>query len=125
MQKSARVAVATKDGLAVSEHFGHAKLFHVYDVDADGHRLVEKREVAHYCLGGSSDQGALAGILAAVADCEAVLVAKIGDGPTEKLKVKGIVGLGDYAWEAIGEALAHYHAGRDAHLAALAEDPAA
>ncbi|CAL95398.1 conserved hypothetical protein [Azoarcus olearius] len=119
MQEQARVAVATKDGLAVSEHFGHAKVFHVYDVDTAGARPVEKREVAHYCLGGSSDQGALAGILAAVADCEAVLVAKIGDGPTEKLKAKGIAGVGDYAWEAIDEALAHYYAARAAHRAAL------
>lgn len=119
MQKSARVAVATKDGIAVSEHFGHAKLFHVYDVEASGHRLVEKREVAHYCLGGSSDQGALAGILATVADCEAVLVAKIGDGPTEKLKARGIAGTGDYAWEEIGEALTNYLAERGRHLAAV------
>ncbi|NMG67798.1 dinitrogenase iron-molybdenum cofactor biosynthesis protein [Azoarcus indigens] len=110
--KPLRVAVASKEGVAVSEHFGHAKTFHIYDVEAGGHRLVETREVAHYCLGGSSDQGALAGILEAVADCKAVLVAKIGDGPTAKLAARGVEGVADYAWEEIGAALSAYAASR-------------
>ncbi len=32
------------------------------------------------------------GILAAIRDCRAVLVAKIGDGPTEKLSAVGVAG---------------------------------
>jgi len=106
-----RVAVATREGLAVSEHFGHAKAFHVYELSRDACRLLEQREVRHYCLGGHSDKTAMADILETIADCSAVFVAKIGDGPVEKLAARGITAVSDYAWEAIEPALLDY-AGR-------------
>ncbi|MDO9105126.1 MAG: NifB/NifX family molybdenum-iron cluster-binding protein [Methylovulum sp.] len=77
-----RLAVASKEGLAISEHFGHAKQFRIYQADPDCCELLETREVAHYCLGQHSDQTAMAGILESIKDCHAVFVAKIGDGPT-------------------------------------------
>lgn len=49
-----RVAVASKEGRAISEHFGHTRAFYIYDLTTDGHLLVEQREVHNYCLGGSS-----------------------------------------------------------------------
>lgn len=103
-----RVAVATKEGVVVSEHFGHAKVFHVYDLSADGCRLVEQRQVRHYCLGGSSDKTAMAQILETIQDCAAVFVAKIGDGPVEKLAARGITAVADYAWEEIEVSLQDY-----------------
>jgi predicted Fe-Mo cluster-binding NifX family protein len=103
-----RVAVATREGAAVSEHFGHAKAFHIYELSADQCRLLEQRQVSHYCLGGSSDKTALAEILEAIKDCDAVFVAKIGDGPTEKLAARGISAVADYAWEAIEASLMDY-----------------
>ena len=39
---------------------------------------------------------------------QAVLVAKIGDGPTEKLRAIGVAAVSDYAWELIDEALLAY-----------------
>ena len=107
-----RVAVATKEGVVVSEHFGHAKSFQVYDLSEDGCRLVERREVRHYCLGGSSDKSAMAEILDTIQDCAAVFVAKIGDGPTEKLAARGITAVAEYAWEAIEPSLHDYAARR-------------
>lgn len=106
-----RVAVATKEGVAVSEHFGHAKAFHVYDLTPEACQLVEKREVRHYCLGGHSDKTAMADILETIKDCSAVFVAKIGDGPIEKLAARGITAVAEYAWEEIEPALLDY-AGR-------------
>lgn len=103
-----RIAVASQEGLAVSEHFGHAKRFFIYELDGETARLLEQREVSHYCLGGSSDKSALAQILDTIADCQAVLVAKIGDGPTEKLAAKGITAVSDYAWEEIEPSLIDY-----------------
>jgi len=103
-----RVAVATKEGLAVNEHFGHAKTFHVYDLTPDSCRLVGQRRVRHYCLGGSSDKTAMADILETIKDCAAVFVAKIGDGPTEKLAARNITAVPDYAWEAIEPAVLDY-----------------
>jgi predicted Fe-Mo cluster-binding NifX family protein len=109
-----RVAVASKEGRAVSEHFGHAKVFHIYDVVDQACRLVAVRHVDHYCLGGHSDKNAMAGILQAVSDCQAVFVAKIGDGPTDKLRARGIEAVSDYAWEEIEPSLLAYAARRNA-----------
>jgi len=100
-----RVAVASKDGMAINEHFGHAKLFWIYDLDNEGCWFREKRDVDHYCLGGYSDKSATPKILNTISDCKAVFVAKIGDGPTEKLKNKGIKAISEYTWEGIEESL--------------------
>ncbi len=115
MSSKVRYAVASKEGLAISEHFGHAKMFFVYDVRENECRLVEKREVSHYCLGGHSDKSALSDILETIKDCSAVFVAKIGDGPTGKLAARGITAVADYAWEEIAPSLLNYcanHEGR-------------
>lgn len=103
-----RVAVASKDGLSINEHFGHAKLFWVYDLDWEGCWFKEKRDVDHYCLGGYGDKSALTKILTTISDCNAVFVAKIGDGPTEKLAAKGIKAISDYTWEEIEDSLKDY-----------------
>ena len=92
----------------VSEHFGHAKSFHIYELSAAGCRLTEQRQVRHYCLGGSSDKTAMAEILDTIEDCDAVFVAKVGDGPTEKLAARGITAVSEYAWEEIEPSLQDY-----------------
>lgn len=108
MEFPVKVAVATKEGRAVSEHFGHARRFAIWEVSPLAARMVEEREVAHYCLSGEGDASAMPGILMAIRDCHAVLVAKIGDGPTEKLRAIGVAAVSDYAWEPIEESLLDY-----------------
>lgn len=108
MSETHKLAVATKEGLAISEHFGHAKEFWIYAVTSDECTFVEKREVEHYCLGNSSSKTAMEKILVTINDCEAVFVAKIGDGPTEKLAAIGVTAVADYAWETIPESLIDY-----------------
>lgn len=81
---------------------------HIYELTAEVCRLLEQREVRHYCLGGASDKTAMADILETIKDCAAVFVAKIGDGPTEKLAARGITAVSDYAWENIEPALLDY-----------------
>lgn len=103
-----KLAVASKEGLAISEHFGHAKQFRIYEVAPETCTLLEIREVAHYCLGQHSDQTAMAVILEAIKDCYAVFVAKIGDGPTEKLNAIGVHAVSRYAYEAIEDSLLDY-----------------
>lgn len=93
-----KVAVASKQGLAVDEHFGHAKSFWIYAVTTDGCELLEQREVEHYCHGNTSNKSAMEKILQTINDCEAVLVAKIGDGPTDKLAAIGVKAVSDYPW---------------------------
>lgn len=103
-----RLAVASKHGLSIDEHFGHAKQFWIYQFVGDTPKLLEKREVEHYCLGGTSSKTAMSGILEAIKDCDAVFVAKIGDGPIEKLAKIGVEAVDQYAYEAIEESLADY-----------------
>ena len=61
-----KLAVASKEGMAISEHFGHAKKFLIYQASLDHCQFIETREVAHYCLGQSSDASAMTGILEAI-----------------------------------------------------------
>ena len=108
MTETRQLAVATKDGISINEHFGHAKQFWIYAATADTCRLLEKREVEHYCLGNHSSKTAMAKILETIKDCEAVFVAKIGDGPIEKLAAIGVQAVADYAYEAIEDSLLDY-----------------
>jgi predicted Fe-Mo cluster-binding NifX family protein len=103
-----KLAVASKEGMAISEHFGHAKKFWIYEVRSDQCRLLEKRDVEHYCLGNHSSKTAMAKILETIKDCHAVFIAKIGDGPTEKLRAIGVHSVSRYAYEAIEESLLDY-----------------
>jgi predicted Fe-Mo cluster-binding NifX family protein len=103
-----KLAVATREGLAISEHFGHAKRFRIYQVTPDRCEFVEQREVDHYCLGNASSASAMAGILEAIRDCHAVFVAKIGDGPTEKLRAIGVHPVTSYAYGPIEASLLDY-----------------
>lgn len=102
------LAVASKEGLAISEHFGHAKQFRIYAAFPNRCQFLETRQVAHYCLGQHTDQSAMAGILEAIKDCHAVFVAKIGDGPAEKLNKIGVRAVGQYAYQAIEASLLDY-----------------
>lgn len=52
----------------------------------------------------------MAMILQTINDCDAVFVAKIGDGPVGKLQAIGVRAVDDYAYEAITESLLAYAA---------------
>lgn len=84
------VAVATKGGGLVNQHFGHAKEFMIYEVDANEARFVSHRKIDHYCQGGYGEDASLDGIIKTIADCKAVLVSKIGHCPQEELTKAGI-----------------------------------
>jgi nitrogen fixation protein NifB len=87
---SARVAVATKGGGLVDQHFGHATELLVYDVSRSGARLAGRRSTAPSCAGGEGDDDALAATLRAISDCRAVLVSRIGRCPAGQLAAAGI-----------------------------------
>lgn len=84
------VAVATKGSGLVNQHFGHAKEFQIYEVDGNEAKFVGHRKIDHYCQGGYGEKATLENIIKAIADCKAVLVAKIGESPKEKLHEMGI-----------------------------------
>ena len=95
---TARVAVATRGAGLVNEHFGHAREFLVYDADWWGAGLVGHRKVEGYCSAGDGDDDVLEGVLAALSDCRAVLVAKVGRCPRERLASAGIQPVVEHAF---------------------------
>ncbi|MDR3352419.1 MAG: nitrogenase cofactor biosynthesis protein NifB [Zoogloeaceae bacterium] len=113
--RPALMAVATSGQNLVNQHFGHAREFLVYEVSAQGARLIGPRKTDLYCVGGEScgDEGEggasadsiLARTIAALKGCEAVLCARIGFEPWERLEAAGILPNGEHAMEAIEESL--------------------
>jgi nitrogen fixation protein NifB len=95
------VAVATKNGVQVDLHFGHADAFAVFSVSSGEVCLVETRQVEHYCQGGYGDEDKRDVILRALADCSALFAARIGDGPKTKLAGAGIEPVDSYPFGAI------------------------
>ncbi|MDX2096287.1 MAG: nitrogenase cofactor biosynthesis protein NifB [Leptolyngbyaceae cyanobacterium bins.59] len=84
------VAVATKGGGLVNQHFGHAKEFMIYEVDANEARFVGHRKIDNYCQSGYGEDASLEYIIKTISDCKAVFVSKIGHCPQEELQKAGI-----------------------------------
>jgi nitrogen fixation protein NifB len=98
------VAVATKGGGRVNEHFGHVHEFQVFEVSATEALFVGHRRVDLYCQGGFGEDEQLPSIVRAINDCHAVLVAKIGACPRDELKSAGIEPVDQYAHDFIEKA---------------------
>jgi nitrogen fixation protein NifB len=114
---TARVAVATRGDGLVNQHFGHAREFMVYDVDRSGARLVAPRAVERYCRGGEGEEDALAVVLRALSDCQAVLVAMVGHCPRGQLDAAGIAPVVDFAHQPIEAAVLGWFSGYAARVA--------
>jgi nitrogen fixation protein NifB len=84
------VAVATKGGGRVNEHFGHVSEFQIFEVSSTEAQFIGHRRVDQYCQGGFGDDEQLPSVVRAINDCHAVLVAKIGACPRDELKAAGI-----------------------------------
>jgi nitrogen fixation protein NifB len=98
------VAVATKGGGRVNEHFGHVTEFQIFEVSAGEALFVGHRRVDQYCQGGFGDDEQLPSVVRAINDCHAVLVAKIGACPKDELSSAGIEPIEQYAGEFIEKA---------------------
>ena len=102
------VAVATKGGGRVNEHFGHVKEFQVYEISTKGAKFVGHRRVDLYCQGGFGDEDSLETVIRAINDCHAVFVARIGGCPKETLEKAGIEPVEKYAHEFIEQSAVAY-----------------
>ncbi len=88
-----QIAVATKSGILVDQHFGHASEFHVYRYQNGNVVFKEKRTVNRYCRGQEecdSNEDKMESIIETISDCKAVIAMRIGDAPKKKLNTKGI-----------------------------------
>lgn len=77
-----KVAFATKSLEKVDEHFGHAKIMAIYEVDRDGYRFVEYRKF-DYIPDEEIDKINIK--IDGIKDCAIVYVSAIG--PTAAAKV--------------------------------------
>jgi nitrogen fixation protein NifB len=90
-----KVAVASHDGRLVDLHFGQATRFEIWELTDGAPHRVEVRTSEPGC--GCGTQGQAGGTrpmqeaAALVADCRAVLVARIGDHGVAQLAARGIL----------------------------------
>jgi nitrogen fixation protein NifB len=105
---SIMIAVATKGGGRINEHFGHAKEFQIYEVSAAGSKFVGHRRVDNYCQGGYAEEESLETVVRAINDCQAVFVARIGGCPRDGLKSAGIEPVDRFALEYIEQSAIAY-----------------
>lgn len=110
MANTHKVAIASKDGISINLHFGHADTFWVYSILQQGYVFEGKRDVEKYCHGHLGSKTAMQNILETIKDCDAVFSAKIGDGPVEKLRKIGVQSVDGYAYESVEESLLDYAA---------------
>lgn len=106
------VAVATKGGGRVNEHFGHAREFQVYEASAKGVAFVGHRRIDAYCMGGFGEDATLDTTIAALEGVAYVLCSKIGDCPKEMLEAAGIVATDAHAHEYVETAIGALYAER-------------
>ncbi len=87
------IAVASKGGGLVNQHFGHATDFMIYEASPGGVRFVEVRNVERYCEGPGACgevEDRLDKIVQMLSDCRAVLCSRIGTEPAAALSRAGI-----------------------------------
>jgi predicted Fe-Mo cluster-binding NifX family protein len=87
------IAVASKDGREINQHFGHAERFLIFAVDGDSITLVDEKHVERYC---SYDEAhplrghVLRAIVEALQGCRAIACSQVGQAPQEEMARLGI-----------------------------------
>lgn len=103
------VAVTTKGGGRINQHFGHAKEFQVYEVSSSGITFVGHRKADNYCKGGYGEEDSLELVIAALEGVSAVLCARIGTCPKERLAEASIEANENFAHEWIETGIAAWY----------------
>ena len=91
--KPLKFAIASKSGIGVDMHFGHASEFYIYEYKNGEPRYLEKRNVEKYCNGKEvceEEEDKFAKLSKVVSDCDGVISLRIGDEPKKKFKNMGI-----------------------------------
>ncbi|WP_143319650.1 nitrogenase component 1 [Clostridium sp. HBUAS56010] len=99
VEKQYRFAVASKSGVVVDTHFGHAKEFYLYDYKNGEVRFAGKRKVEQYCSGEEfcgEQEDKMKSILNALTGCNGVIAMRIGMEPKKKLAQMGITPVNTY-----------------------------
>jgi len=89
-----RVAIGTGDGVNVTEHFGFATQFQIWDFSGPAPKLIELRRNIPACGANRDDENARDPMdlsVDLVSDCGAVVVARIGECAINRLDALGIL----------------------------------
>jgi len=87
------IAVASKTGTEVDQHFGHAERFLIFDYGGGSPQPVKEIAVEKYCSYDPEHpfrHAQFNGILAALEGCKAVITAMVGELPKQELQKAGI-----------------------------------
>ncbi|MCE6950068.1 nitrogenase cofactor biosynthesis protein NifB [Cereibacter sphaeroides] len=106
------VAVCTKGGGRINQHFGHATEFQIYEVDASGVRFVTHRRADNCCVGGHGDGETLSEIICTLEGVPVVLCARVGESPRAKMAAAGIEVIDACAQDYIETAILDLYAAR-------------
>jgi predicted Fe-Mo cluster-binding NifX family protein len=87
-----KLAFATTDRLTVHNHFGHAGRYEIVEIDTATavFAFTGRRDVTPPCRSGGHSEPAFDAVLAALSDCEGIVVGKIGLGAAEYVLKKGV-----------------------------------
>ena len=91
-EKGLKFAVASKSGIIVDSHFGHADEFHIYEYKKEEVLYRGKRKVDKYCNGidmCDEEIDKFERILRVINDCDGIICIRVGDEPSRKLKAIG------------------------------------
>ncbi|EPY02866.1 VOC family protein [Magnetospirillum fulvum] len=98
-----KIAVAGGPSGLIDQHFGQADSFQIFQQGPDGPDAIECRDIAAFAQGDEDRRDTICRMLA---DCQVLLVAKIGPNPQEKLARAGIEASDRHAGRPIIEAVA-------------------
>lgn len=89
---SYKVAIASKDGKVITEHFGRCRRFLIADIDPqqNEYRFDGFLDVTPPCNSGEHDDSAFQAIAEALSGCRIVLVNRIGPAAEQILGQYGI-----------------------------------
>jgi nitrogen fixation protein NifX len=87
-----KIAVGSRDGKVVNEHFGQCQRFIIIVADEDNasYQYCESRDVTPPCDNGDHSEGSLEAVADSISDCQIVLISKIGVNAELLLKSRGI-----------------------------------
>ena len=86
------IAIASKNGIEIDQHFGHAEKFRIFKYRKGNPVQVEEVEVEKYCSFDPDHpfrHAQLNGIAEAIKDCRALVTAMIGELPKQELEKRG------------------------------------
>ncbi len=86
-----KIALTSKSGVDVDEHFGRATFFRIYELSENNYTFLESRDAVAACQHvRTHSKTDFDTIVDLISDCDALLVEKIGESAAAYLISKGV-----------------------------------